>query len=422
MMAKQEDLLAGGKFSRKAILTFDTERPQVSPLLAFTGGIAVTGAFGLLYNLLGQIALATTPGARPGLDSTQGLVNELVGLVLGTLGFKALLDGRRESLRRLDSEFAFTSLEYSPTDGLSPGGKIAGLKRQKRVLLLFGAGEGLVETLRAAAAYRRRWLASETLVVAAGDPPPGVAGRWLAKAADREAWELRWEAFRSLRKEDAAKGAPGDGGATWLLLGKSGRIRGVGPAPVGEANWDEVLSFIGVKEDLAVLPALAVDPARAGGPGREAALREALAVHDRFYEALKAGDAAAMEPLWADAAELGLAAQEDDPGVARVAWSSVLSDSAELLDVVDVDAVFQEEQGGEEVVISSIEVVPSTGGLLNEAGPGGKGTLLATKRLRRDAGGRWRILSHQTIPYCRNTLATQSLRCTSRGCLLLKPG
>lgn len=418
MMAKQEDLLAGGKFSRKAILMFESDRPQVSPLLAVTGGIAVTGAFGLLYNLLGQVALVTTPGARPGLDSTQGLVNEACGLVLGTLGFKALLDGRRESLRRLDAEFAFTRLEYSPTDGFSPGGKIAGLKRQKRVLLLFGAGGGLEETLRAAAAYRRRWLASETLVVAVGDPPPGVAGRWLAKAADREAWERCWEEFRSLRKEDAV----GGGGATWLLLGKTGRIRGVGPAPAGGANWDEVLGFIGVTSDLAVLPALAVDPARAAGPGREAALREALAVHDRFYEALKEGDAAAMEPLWADAAELGLAAQEDDPGVARVAWSSVLSDRAELLDVVDVDVVFHEgQEDGEEVVITSIEVVPGQAGLLNDGGPGGKGTLLATKRLRRDAGGRWRILSHQTIPYCRNTLATQSLRCTSRGCLLLKP-
>jgi len=145
-------------------------------------------------------------------------------------------------------------------------------------------------------------------------------------------------------------------------------------------------------------------------------------VHDRFYEALKEGNAAAMEPLWADAADLGMVAQEDDPSAARVAWASVLSDSAELLDVVDVDAVFREEQGGEEVVITSIEVVPGGRGLLNDGGPGGKGTLLATKRLRRDAGGQWRILSHQTIPYCSNTLATQSLRCTSRGCLLLKPG
>jgi len=422
MMAKQEDWLAGGKFSRKALLLFESDRPQVSPLLAITSGIAASGAFGLLYNFLGQVALVTTPGARPGLDSTQGLVNEALGLVLGTLGFKALLDGRRESLRRLDSELAFSSLEYVPTDGVSQGGKIASLKRQKRVLLLFGAGEGLEEALRAAGAYRRRWLASETLVVTAADPPPGVAGRWLATAADREAYERCWETFRSLRKEDGAGGAPGDGGAMWLLLGKSGRIRGIGPAPVGGANWDEVLGFIGVRTDLAILDPLAVDPARAVGAGREAALREALAVHDRFYEALKEGNAAAMEPLWADAADLGMVAQEDDPSAARVAWASVLSDSAELLDVVDVDAVFREEQGGEEVVITSIEVVPGGRGLLNDGGPGGKGTLLATKRLRRDAGGQWRILSHQTIPYCSNTLATQSLRCTSRGCLLLKPG
>ena len=47
------------------------------------------------------------------------------------------------------------------------------------------------------------------------------------------------------------------------------------------------------------------------------------------------------------------------------------------------------------------------------------GTLLATKRMRRELG-RWRLVSHQTIPYCDNTVASQSIVCNSRGCILLK--
>jgi hypothetical protein len=413
MMEMQEDLLAGGKFTRKALLSFESDRPQVGPLLALTLGTAAAGAIGLLYNLSGQIALMTTSGTRPGMDTAQDVLVQALSIVLGGLGFKALADGRREMLKRFDSEYAFVTLNYSCTDGYSPSGKLLDLKRQKRIVIIFGSGEGLADALRSASAYRRRWLSSDTLVVAVGDPPAGVAGRWLAKAEKPEVWKRCFNNFQATTRPKDQTNTSEDEAASWLLLGKSGRIRGTGPA--GQ-SWDEVLGFVGVQEDLAILSPRS-DTIKSQG---EASLHEVLAVHDSFYAALKEGDAAAMEPLWADAADLGLAPPQELPGSTRVPWASVLSDKAELLDVVDVDVVYQGKDS-EEALVTSIEVVPGEGGLLNAGGPGGKGTLLATKRIARDKGGNWKILSHQTIPYCSNTLANQSLRCTSKGCILLKP-
>jgi len=126
-----------------------------------------------------------------------------------------------------------------------------------------------------------------------------------------------------------------------------------------------------------------------------------------------------MRPLWATAAVGGAAAAPDPLIKQRVPWESVLSEKAAVLDVVDVDVVFTRPDLTE-AAVTSIEVCAGSPGFLNEGGPGGKGTLLATKRFRL-VDGWWLLDSHQTIPYCRNTLATQSLRCNCNGCILLKP-
>uniref|UniRef100_A0A7S0FKP4 Uncharacterized protein n=1 Tax=Pyrodinium bahamense TaxID=73915 RepID=A0A7S0FKP4_9DINO len=132
---------------------------------------------------------------------------------------------------------------------------------------------------------------------------------------------------------------------------------------------------------------------------------------------MKEGDVSAMWPLWMDTGEV----ETEDSQKRRVPWDSVLSDRAAVLDVVDVDVVFT-QSGLREVTVTSIEVCKGEPSLFNEGGPDGKGTLLATKVLRQDrtADSQWRLVSHQTIPYCANTIAYQSLRCNSNGCVLFK--
>jgi len=293
-------------------------------------------------------------------------------------------------------------------------------KGKRRVLALFGEGPELEQALREAKAYRRRWATSETVVVAVAETlPPGLAGKWIARARSPEVWRYCFDAWTDAgksgseeAKETAAAGAQGP---TWLLFGRSGRVRGAGPGQ----NFDEVLGFIGVEENLSQLPNLA--PTSSGSEEEEARLvKEVLEVHDTFYEALIDGKIDLMRPIW----ELPDEKADDPMRKRRVPWESVLSDKAAVLDVVDVDVVFTGSDFSE-ATVTSIEVCQGAPGFLNEGGPDGKGSLLATKRLRRHSdasgGSKWRLVSHQTIPYCRNTLATQSLRCNSSGCLLLKP-
>ena len=73
-------------------------------------------------------------------------------------------------------------------------------------------------------------------------------------------------------------------------------------------DFDQVLAFIGVTQDLSLLPRRTSD--------LEA---EILAIHDSFYVALKSGDAELMKTLWEEA-------EEDE--MPRVSWESVLSDKA----------------------------------------------------------------------------------------------
>lgn len=126
-----------------------------------------------------------------------------------------------------------------------------------------------------------------------------------------------------------------------------------------------------------------------------------------------------MRPLWTSPEQ----ADSEDLQKRRVPWEKVLSEKAAVLAVVDVDVVFtQPGDSPAEAVVTSIEVCKGEPSLLNEGGPGGKGTLLATKVFHVDPSseGHWRLISHQTIPYCKNTIAFQSLRCTNDGCILLK--
>lgn len=404
------DLLSGQRFSQKALFLFEGERPLVPPLLAVTGILSVAGISGLLTTGIGKVANLPTPGNSQGLDSEQGLLVLALAAFLGTAGFWSLLNGRTSALKKIDSELAFGPLQYDMADGIRLRKRVKD-EKSKRKLILFGKGEALASALRRAAGYRRRWVTSDTVVVATDALPSGVAGTWVAEACDPELWEQCCDELR--RNEVIAPSQPGEA-AGWVLLGKTGRVRGSGDA----GNFDEVLAFLGVTANLSELPARA--PGIASAPGEVAtAAQEILAVHDDFYEALIEGNIGAMRPLWMNPEQ----AESEAMQKRRVPWESVLSEKAAVLAVVDVDVVFtQSGPSPTEALVTSIEVCKGEPSLLNEGGPGGKGTLLATKVFHVDPSseGNWRLISHQTIPYCKNTIAFQSLRCTNNGCILLK--
>lgn len=339
---------------------------------------------------MGQLALLTTPGAKPGLDETQVVFGEGFAVVAGMLSFANLTKARTRNLRALDAELAFGGLKLVLMDGTSLERKLSELAKDRRVLVLFASDkEKLHESLLLAEAYRRRWLTSKVLVVAAGEVQGG-GGRWLARAQNPEAWSRCYAAWQDVSGQEPSS-------TSWLLFGRSGRLRGQSSG----RDFDQILAFVGVGQNLSLLPQ------RAQESEKEV---EILKVHDDFYVALKSGDAPLMRTLWEEAGE----EKDSRP---RVSWEEVLSDKAAVLDVVDVDVV---RLGKSEAMVTSIEVCAGEGSLFNDGGPGGKGTLLATKRLKLEESGSWRLVSHQTIPYCDNTVASQSLVCTSRGCILLK--
>jgi len=388
-----QDLLSGETFSRKAILLLETEQPLLQSLIFGCGFIALTAFSGIVYNGMGQLALLTTPGAKPGLDEAQVVFGEAFAVLAAMLTFTNLSQARTRNLRVLDAELAFGALKLKLMDGTSLERKLSELAKDRRVLALFAPDqETLDESLQMAEAYRRRWITSKLLVVAVGEVPKGGGGRWLAQALEPEAWSRRYAAWQSAAGQEACPDS-----ASWLLFGRSGRLRGQSSG----RDFDQILAFVGVGQDLSLLPQ------RDKGSEEE---EDVLKVHDMFYVALKSGDAELMRTLWEEC--------EETDSRPRVSWDAVLSDKAAVLDVVDVDIV---RIGNNEAVVTSIEVCAGEGSLFNDGGPSGKGTLLATKRLRKaEESGPWRLASHQTIPYCDNTVASQSIVCTSRGCILLQ--
>lgn len=407
MQDRSFDWISGENFSRRAIFLFDTERSTAGILLLFTGFVAITALGALIYNGIGQVALMTSPGAKPSVEDANVVLIEALAGLLSAAGFYALSKGRTEILRRLDSEIKFSKLEVKLADGTGVSRQFTDLGKKMRVLALFGQGEPYQRALKLAHAYRQRWLSSGVLVVAAGNEMPSwFAGRWAARAVDLEAWQTCFQNFVT-----ASQGA---GGITldqpsFILFGKSGRVRGSGVA----GSFDELIGFVGVSDDLSILPRTVLPPGLK--QEEDSAIKEVLQVHDTFYKALIEGDAKLMHSIWAAPKE----EQSQEDRKRRVPWDSVLTDRANVLEVVGIDVVFLDD-ACTDAMVTSIEVCVAERSLFSEGGPRGKGTLLATKRFCKD-GGHWRLLSHQTIPYCWNTLATQTLRSNSRGCILLKP-
>jgi len=406
------DLLAGQSFLRKTSLTFESETPFLTQLLSLTSLFAISGLFGLFYNGLGQLALLASPDATPALDEPTIIALECAGAVGGTLGFLALNDRRTQVLKRLDAELELGKLKFISATGMEVVRTLDEAKQQRKKVLAI-LGEGADYAIEAAAVYRRRWASSDVLVVCVGpDIPRQVAGPWLAQAQNPEDW---YKANAKLRAASGSRELKGNGELSWILLGRGGRVQGKGGG-IGEGipDFDELLSFAGLEGDLADLPELA--PVGAEDEERQNAREQILAAHDSFYEALKEGDAPRMSALFMDTGRDVMADAQ------RVPWQKVLSGPSDLLKVVDVDVVFTSPEC-DEAAITTIEVCPGPPSLFNDGGPGGLGTLLSTKRLRLDkATSSWKLISHRTIPYCRNTLSTSALRCNCNGCVLLKPG
>ncbi|CAJ1430801.1 unnamed protein product, partial [Effrenium voratum] len=297
---RSQDLLSGETFSRKAVFLLETEQPGLQTLIFGSAFVAVTSFFGLVYNGLGQLALLTSAGAKPGLDEPTVLFGEAVLVLLSAFGFSTLSRARTERLRRMDAELRFSALPLKLTDGTGLERRLSELASKRRVVVLFApTEEELQESLTLAKAYRRRWETSQALVVAVGPAGNSLGGKWLAIAQRPEVWEQCYGALQ------AATGREPVDEASWLLFGKSGRLRGESTG----RDFDQVLAFMGVTQDLSLLPQLC-------GEAEE----DILKVHDTFYEALKGGDAEIMKTLWVEDA-----GGDNDPRP-RVSWSSVLSD------------------------------------------------------------------------------------------------
>eukprot|EP00929_Paragymnodinium_shiwhaense_P061820 TRINITY_DN30890_c0_g1_i1.p1 TRINITY_DN30890_c0_g1~~TRINITY_DN30890_c0_g1_i1.p1 ORF type:complete len:517 (+),score=124.65 TRINITY_DN30890_c0_g1_i1:68-1552(+) len=412
-----EDLFSRRNFRRKALILFESRNPFIQFGLYFCIVLGGVGFAGLLYNVAGEIALNTAPGAKPGLDSVQGLGTLISGFVLGIAGYMFFGELRMKQLEKLDAQVSLEALACRRGDG-SGMVKQVGKLRGRRVLALFGKEEEITSALQRVWTYRRRFEQSKFVVVSVGAKlPPGIAAGWLAEAEDPDAWTAARDAQFATGSAQGqnSEAASSTTGASWLALGKSGQVRGQGSLADDSLSFDQLLSFFGVDENLSGLP----PRTDASYEGVDSSKVDAvLSVHDAFYDALKVGNWEQMQPLWMKPET----PPTGDSEKARIPWASVLTEGADVLDVVDVDVVFAQAGEQEEAIVTSIEVCRGEGGMFNEGGPGGKGTLLATKRFRRDAeaGGEWRLLSHQTLPYCKNTLSTMSLRCNCGGCILLK--
>mmetsp|Transcript_13349 Transcript_13349/g.31280 ORF Transcript_13349/g.31280 Transcript_13349/m.31280 type:complete len:492 (+) Transcript_13349:97-1572(+) len=406
------DLLAGRSFLRKTSLFFESETPFLTQLLFLTALFATSGLFGLFYNGLGTLALLASPDAKPAMDDATTIALEVAGAIGGSVGFWALNVRRTQVLERLDSELELATLEYEPSTGIGVTQSLDDA-RQKRRKVLALIGDGADFAVRAASVYRRRWASSDVQLICVGPSVPrDVAGPWVAEAKNPEAWK---EANAKLRSASGARALKGTGELSWVLIGRGGRVQGKGGG-IGEGipDFDELLSFAGLEGDLANLPEFA-PTSSSEDEAMKTARKEILDVHEAFYKALTDGDPKGMQTLFMDTGKDVLS------GAQRVPWDKVLSAPSDLIRTVDADVVFTNEEL-DEAAITTIEVCPGPPSLFNEGGPGGLGTLLATKRLRLGEDKKWKLISHRTIPYCSNTLSTSALRCNCKGCVLLKPG
>ncbi|CAE7830187.1 RDH8 [Symbiodinium microadriaticum] len=314
---------------------------------------------------------------------------------------------RTAQLVRLEREYSIgdLSVELSePVSGRSESKELQALRDQYRLVALFGSFDQLVEALRAALPYRRRFEQSRVLVLAVSatledsdkvafaafgsEALLRQAGPWLAKAKQLRRWRSYFEALA----ED--KNSSGD--CLWVGLNFRGRVFG---SDFGCPIWDEVLAAMPPIKRLSSLEERYALADAASG---------ALEAQEEFYRALCEGDKQAMAAIFdeKDDAELTTAIQVDgQTGSTNLSlWEVVLApENRPELRTASSDCVSLSKTSS---ITTCIE--------FPVLGP----TLLATQTwTRNDASAPWRLQSHRSIPYAMQIEARVALRCDHRGCI-----
>lgn len=278
--------------------------------------------------------------------------------------------------------------------------------------------------------YRRRLAAANTVVVpictdvcvnrAAAGLASAVSeadSRWLWSPAEPSQWR---EYFDELMCARGLVSGAGDG--AWLGLNYKGRAYG---SALGAPKWDEMLGtalqpegdgFGSFAEVESSVPAAAAEAAAAafnlgavdgGADARAAAAADAtslLQAQAAFYDALFSGDVESMMALFAGA--------EPDPLV-----SGALAAGGRAEPWAKGSNAFP--PAGMRATDCDVLVSGDVGWSTAVERPREGGTLLATQRWRRAAGG-WLLSTHRYIPWSADgATAVTALRCDCRGCCLL---
>lgn len=388
------DLLSLRSFRREALLQY-TNTNQSEPLrvLLFFFGV-----------FAGACALCLAP-RDASLQYYLGSVSTM--LVSGGL-FVRESGKRTRQLIRLEREYMvgdFLVESTDPATGMIRQLPAAALRKQSRLLILYGKERQLQQALRLAAGYRRRFEQSSIVVVAvassgsAGSAAEAALGGlrgvraasgWLWNAAGAEEWQDYFEEI--LQDRGGAQGR-----LTWAAFNLKGRVFG---SDFGLPIWDELLA--------AAPPMRPVRSTETPWESPETA--ELLQMQSKFYHALCSGDESGLTQLFLSEEDPSLSAQiqvDDASGDTNLSpWSVVLAEgNRPELDVSSCDAV-----------------VIATGRAMTTCiefpilGP----TLLATQLwfLTEGAEGpAWKLASHRTIPYAPKVEARVALRCDRRGCI-----
>ena len=295
-------------------------------------------------------------------------------------------EGRRKKLMRIERESAVGDLKVVVRRNVLVGGgeerSVRSLRKEFRLLTIFAPAATLRDLEQEWIAPLKRRLDDAKVMVVLVSPPKEKFERKtlsFAEAADPGQWR---DAFADLEANATA----------FFALGFDGRSRASGK---GEPNFLEVLGSL--------FPPLAFQ-------GDDDATTLALPEQANFYEALTKGHLDTMKALFFEG-------QEDDPAITAAVdgggrldpWTAQLGDDArpENLKITDADLFVSDD--GLSATTTAIETVE------------GSKTLLALQRWRKrqknDAS--WKLISHATVPFAPNTVASALLRCDHRGCVLL---
>ena len=284
-------------------------------------------------------------------------------------------------------------------------GQFAGVRR---VFVLYGPEAALVADLERADVYRQHLIASRILVVPVSSNMDGRPDALARAVAARR----RWCAMPTSQRAFAAWLAPVTQGAehAYLTVGTNGRVRGSG---IGRPRFDSLLAtfprnLVNAFDADEPVPVMDADESSAAPGSTDERTRAGLESASRaFYDALLAGDEAAMEACWSGAPDSIYLSGAVAKGARRDPWSTVLREDRRPVGLAtsDLDATLAPSGRG---FVTLVETVKNGS------------TLLATQTFERASDtDAWRIVEHRTIPYGTDIVAKVCLRCDHRGCVAL---